>query len=257
MKRNGFTLVELSIVLVIIGLLIGGILIGQSLIESAKIGKVIREVQQYDIAIRGFREKFQGLPGDHPQAGSMFGSVSSCTTGNEATGTCSGDGNGFIDFTGAETYSMWEHLALGGFLTGASYTGTAYTDCTFGAVCIKPGVGHPTTAFGDETAFYGFYRTIASGTGNWTGAALNKHVYWIIAPDNQISSANDGRFTGRGTSVSEAAAIDAKLDDGAPYTGNVNVPLGAAFTSGCVTLSRYNILTEGDVCITEIVAEFE
>ena len=62
--RKGFTLVELSIVLVIIGLLIGGILVGQSMIASAKINKMASEFSQYSIAIANFRQKFRQIPGD-------------------------------------------------------------------------------------------------------------------------------------------------------------------------------------------------
>ena len=69
--KSGFTLVELSIVLVIIGLLIGGILVGQSLIESAKVNKIIGEAQQYQIAIRLFKEKFKQLPGDYNKGTSL------------------------------------------------------------------------------------------------------------------------------------------------------------------------------------------
>ena len=64
MNKRGFTLIELSIVLVIIGLLVGGILVGQSLIDSAKINSMIRQVQQVDIAQGVFYQKFKQLPGD-------------------------------------------------------------------------------------------------------------------------------------------------------------------------------------------------
>ena len=62
--KKGFTLVELSIVLVIIGLLIGGILVGQSLINSAKINAQVRQLQQFDIATNTFKTKFKQIPGD-------------------------------------------------------------------------------------------------------------------------------------------------------------------------------------------------
>ena len=64
MNKKGFTLVELSIVLVIIGLLVGGVLVGQSLIDSAKINSMIRQIQQFDIAQGVFYQKFKQLPGD-------------------------------------------------------------------------------------------------------------------------------------------------------------------------------------------------
>ena len=62
--KKGFTLVELSIVLVIIGLLIGGILVGQSLIESAKTTATLQQLSQFDIAVSNFSTKYKQLPGD-------------------------------------------------------------------------------------------------------------------------------------------------------------------------------------------------
>lgn len=64
LSRQGFTLVELSIVLVVVGLLIGGVLIGQSLIESAKINAQVKQLAQYDIATRNFIQKYRFLPGE-------------------------------------------------------------------------------------------------------------------------------------------------------------------------------------------------
>jgi prepilin-type N-terminal cleavage/methylation domain-containing protein len=65
-NKSGFTLVELTIVLVIIGLLIGGTLVGQSLIDSAKINGSVRQIQQLDIAVQQFRVKYKSWPGDSP-----------------------------------------------------------------------------------------------------------------------------------------------------------------------------------------------
>ena len=69
MKRKGFTLVELSIVLVIIGLLIGGILAAQSMIETTKVNKIVSQIQQYDAMVTNFQTKYNGLPGDSKAMG--------------------------------------------------------------------------------------------------------------------------------------------------------------------------------------------
>jgi len=66
--QQGFTLIELSIVLVIIGLIVGGILVGQDLIKGAEIRATVAQVEKYNSAVNTFRTKFNAMPGDIPQA---------------------------------------------------------------------------------------------------------------------------------------------------------------------------------------------
>ena len=63
-KNKGFTLIELSIVLVIIGLIVGGVLVGQDLIKAAEIRATVSQVEGYNSAVNTFRLKYNGLPGD-------------------------------------------------------------------------------------------------------------------------------------------------------------------------------------------------
>jgi prepilin-type N-terminal cleavage/methylation domain-containing protein len=62
--EEGFTLVELSIVLVIIGLIIGGVLVGQDMIKAAEIRSTVSQIQSYDTAANTFRDKYEYVPGD-------------------------------------------------------------------------------------------------------------------------------------------------------------------------------------------------
>jgi prepilin-type N-terminal cleavage/methylation domain-containing protein len=101
-KKKGFTLVELSIVLVIIGLLIGGILVGQSLIESAKIKAVIKQISQYDIAMSTFITKYNQLPGDATIFGVYYPSTPWRFNNNRLS-----DGAGY------EAGRAWRHLSQG------------------------------------------------------------------------------------------------------------------------------------------------
>lgn len=98
--KQGFTLVELSIVLVIIGLLIGGILVAQSLIDSTKIHKLLSRIEQYQIATDLFKERYNYLPGDMPNL-----NLGSGKDGN-------GDGD-ILDHTGSynEDWLFFEHLS--------------------------------------------------------------------------------------------------------------------------------------------------
>lgn len=110
-KRNkkGFTLVELAIVLVIIGLLIGGILVAQSMIKTAKIGKFVSIIQQFDVSVSNFQTKYNSLPGDSDKF------------------SPAGDNDGFIeDYTylfAGEVANFWVHLQQGGF----TYNGKTFS----------------------------------------------------------------------------------------------------------------------------------
>lgn len=122
LMKNGFTLVELSIVLVIIGLLIGGILVAQSLIESAKVQSLVRYIGQIDVAQAQFKERYNCLPGD---CLSIFSGV-----GNNNRTI---DGSGFVGnnlVIGAEGRAFWNNLSITGFQPDNVIYSEAYTDNT-------------------------------------------------------------------------------------------------------------------------------
>jgi prepilin-type N-terminal cleavage/methylation domain-containing protein len=131
--RQGFSLVELSIVLVILGLLTGGILTGQSLIRASELRAVTTEYQRYIAAAHTFRDKYFAIPGDFNNATRFWGKDNTnCSgdTGAAATpGTCNGNGDGNItDAAGAgltgERFQFWKQLALAGLIEG-TYSGLA------------------------------------------------------------------------------------------------------------------------------------
>jgi prepilin-type N-terminal cleavage/methylation domain-containing protein len=122
--QRGFTLIEIAIVLVIIGLLLGGVLKGQELITSARVRNLIAQQDGIKAAFFGFQDRFRSMPGDYATASTTL----KCPSGT----TClNGNGNGIIETaaagTGVEAHEeilTWMHLSSAGFLNG-SYQMTA------------------------------------------------------------------------------------------------------------------------------------
>src|SRR5476651_2427646 len=120
-KQSGFTLIEIAIVLVIIGLLLGGVLKGQELITAARVRNLAAQIDGVKIAYLGFQDRYRALPGDYADAQAATnipGAAGSATKGCTNAGTCA---NGKIDPTaGADTESIlaWHQLSRSGFITG-------------------------------------------------------------------------------------------------------------------------------------------
>ena len=111
-RQGGFTLVEIAIVLVIIGLLLGGILKGQEMITQAKIKNVIADMSGVAAAMYGYQDRYRALPGDDKLA-------------TRWAGANPGDGDGVIGgaYTAAapaESVLFWDHLRRAGFVSGGS-----------------------------------------------------------------------------------------------------------------------------------------
>jgi len=117
-KCAGFTLIELSIVLVIIGLLIGGVLKGQALIDNAKVKNMANDFRSIQTQVYAYQDKFKALPGDDRAAVDHLGTTAS-----------NGDGDGMIEgaynASNGETFHVWKHLRLAQLATGALDTNAA------------------------------------------------------------------------------------------------------------------------------------
>ncbi|MAR56598.1 MAG: hypothetical protein CMM93_05390 [Rickettsiales bacterium] len=223
--NKAFSLVELSIVLVILGLLTGGILTGQSLIRAAELRSVVTEFKNYQVAMQTFRDKYFALPGDMRNATDFWG-IAGGTTGQDSTcygtastdkKTCNGNGDGMIGTTSSvtqvhERFRFWQHLANAGLIEG-TYTGAAGP---LGAQHAVVGTNTPTSRSGGGNGWYTKYSDV---NGNYMGVGITASTNSSLAPAR--------------LSAEEVWNIDKKMDDGLPRTGKIFVyPDAAPCTDG-------------------------
>ncbi len=159
--QKGFTLVELAIVMTIIGLLIGGILKGQELMQNARVTATIAQVKAIEAATTTFRDKFEQIPGDMPNASTK---LTGCNANCNPLAANAGDGvigsptytaaggwaaiavtasNTAPAAVGDETWLFWQHLSLANLIGGvtSSYLNTA-------AIALQNGITHPSAKVG-------------------------------------------------------------------------------------------------------------
>ncbi|MDO9220891.1 MAG: prepilin-type N-terminal cleavage/methylation domain-containing protein, partial [Thiobacillus sp.] len=123
-RQSGFTLIEIAIVLVIIGLLLGGILKGQELINSARVKNLASDFRNVPVFIYGYQDKFKALPGDDSAAVAHVAGTVATTNGTP--------GNGIIESTWYsatptdESYLFWQHVRLAGLAPGTTVVGAGF-----------------------------------------------------------------------------------------------------------------------------------
>lgn len=199
--RAGFTLVELSIVLVIIGLLLGGVIIGKEMIRSAQLRSVITDVQGYLAASMMFQDKYQCLPGDCANATTFM------------SGVTNGNGNGQLDGpaganAAGEIFGIWQHLTAARYIKG-SFSGKAGPGLAWDAVI---GVNVPASKI-PNTGYSWNYEGVINGNSVMYNGSY-RHVIYLG------TEAGLGLTAGMFLTPAEAYAIDVKMDDGNPATGN-------------------------------------
>jgi prepilin-type N-terminal cleavage/methylation domain-containing protein len=216
--RQAFSLVELSIVLVILGLLTGGILGGQSLIRAAELRSVASDVQRYSSAIYTFRDKYFGFPGDMTNATAFWGvrastgsDVTCHQTINSTTGTCNGNGDGRIDYIAGDTATYgerflgWQHLSRAGLIEG-NYTGAT---TTAGAYAVIPGTNVPRSRIAEGQFRLAALAGPISGDTNFFDGPYGFNLFELTGTSSPLLKPE------------ELWNIDTKLDDGRPASGNV------------------------------------
>jgi prepilin-type N-terminal cleavage/methylation domain-containing protein len=255
--KQAFSLVELSIVLVILGLLVGGVLSGQSLIRAAELRAVSSEYSRYVSATQTFRDKYFALPGDMPNAETFWGlqNASDCANKDSTTiATCNGDGNGTIDdcsglacMRSFEPFRFWQHLANASLIEGR-YTGAGNAASQYGTILGQNAprskltnagwIPFPVAKIPSGGSFYTSPFPVTSQNALQLGGVYDANSYLsngVIRPE-------------------EAWNIDTKMDDGLPGLGKVTTALNTAIpqtncaSTNVTTTAVYSLNNRAIVC---------
>lgn len=241
-RVQGVSLVELSIVLVIIGLIAGGVLVGQSLIQHAEIRSVEKDLAEFRAATNTFREKFNCIPGDCVNVASYV------------TGATNGDGDGKIEDPAAasstgECFGAWQQLALLGLIAG-QYTGTSGPS---GATHSLIGTNIPASRV--QGAGYSWREwTTVSGHADMYDGYFGNLLYLG-------KESTTGTTTKAALAPADAYGLDKKIDDDIPGTGNIRTfhqsstsnPNCALGNGNQATTSSYNLTYTGGAACTLII----
>lgn len=269
---KGFSLVELSIVLVILGLLVGGIMTGQNLIRAAELRSVVTQVDAVRASVYQFKDRYFAYPGDMKNATDFWGNADTGGIGGDCTNshldvgtdnqTCNGNGNGFVARTGdsannrnAETFRFWEHLSNAGLVEG-NYTGVG-NDVGGGTFWYRAVPGENVLRMKLDNGGMNAVAFARSANGSppnaWVGSDSDvvRNYAFVGAPT--LGDLNWKEiFT-----PEELWNLDTKLDDGKPGTGIVSshAPETCA-TSNDETTSEYALSNTAVVCTAFISMSF-
>lgn len=132
-RQAGFTLVEMAIVLVIIGLIIGGVLVAQQVTQNAKITSAVQEIKSYQAAVQSYNQNYGALPGDDNQATTRFASANIPDVGAIGDGSIAGSYVTNANPPTTEAQVLWQHLRAATLVKGAA-TSAALPSTPFGGV---------------------------------------------------------------------------------------------------------------------------
>ncbi len=237
MEQNGFTLVELAIVMIIIGLLIGGVLKGQELISNAQVSASAAQVKATEAAMSTFQDAYGGIPGDISNPANRIPNCTGVcaytdpTVGNNGNGRLTSRPWRFHDLL-SENMAFWAQLAA------ADIIGGVIPD----APALEAGLSNPNFPAGGSLRI-----------GYWEGTIVSAAIPFMAG--HYVGTAGDlTLFNTPSLSPSMAFRIDNKIDDGRPFTGvsgSLRTLTGGGVgdcTDGNIDTSEYNTDDTGINC---------
>ena len=207
-QQSGFTLVEIAIVLVIIGLLLGGVLKGQELINSAKVKNFANDFRNISTFVYAYQDKYRATPGDDANPQGHVGATATLATTGGTVGNARIEGAWNSTTNTDETFLFWQHVRLAGLATGT-------TDTTSAEYLPRNADGGPLGITGSQ---------VFTGTPAWSSN------FFICSAGVQ------GRF---------ARQLDTTIDDGNTSTGSVRV-LGTSTGGPLATSGTFYTVTPAD-----------
>ncbi len=229
-STHAFTLIELSVVLVIIGLIVGGILTGRDLIASAAIRSQISQIERLQAATHTFVGKYGYLPGDMPvEVSTRF------KFPERIYSTDHGNGNGFIEIGGMgsgvfgfETSLFWSDLAFSRLVEGSYKIVDGYQNNNDSAF-----IYYPRAAFGSDNSIAAWCCGVTDGDPSSRGVGYDNFNYFSIQHGSQLNSTSTPYM-----SVKSTYDLDKKVDDGLPQSGRVIAAYRwSAFPGCCISVA--------------------
>lgn len=225
-EEKGFTLVELAIVMVIIGLLIGGILKGQEMIANAQVSATVAQLKGVDAATSTFRDMYDAIPGDITNPGTRLANCTAAPCSTAGNGNSQiGATNTYATTAASENLTFWVHLNAADLVSGVDRSGVVAWGQAFPSAKAGGGI------------MVGYNQNGTTPTGR-TG----RGGHWLNL-SGIPTTANSPAL-----SASEAARIDRKMDDGSAATGSVLSTQGTCSSAAGV----YTEVNDQDACTVSV-----
>lgn len=214
-KLPAYSLIEISISLIVIGLILGGAIKGWELIERARVNALVEQVNAIRMSITSFYDKYNYLPGDFPFASTQIKS-----------GLVDGNGNSVIDGdplnTSSKAYNVWQHLSAAGFMESVGHITGGTASFGNGAPAAKVGGG-----------FSLIHKEDPQMAGHWL----------LLGKENGVKG------NGPLLSPKKALEIAKKFDSQNPLEGAVRAEKGEGAGEECLSEGQFNIATDEKVCV--------